>query len=290
MIGDFIGTVIYMKFKGDSMKKKLFSKASFFVGLAFHSAFGAEVDIHKIFNGLTNTFDTLSAKNGLLADLDTVLNNAVKFQAFSDCQARSLQTGLPYRLITRTIKKAGQQDIKISCADYSVPLESIKFMLNVINNKVIGSSANPGLFSSIVQILEGAGKDVESIQSTVKEIQLLLNAFEEVIDWLQKSLKVDPAAKAATLVAEDVGKEGDKNHIGYIPAVETQNYYQILEISSEATLAEIKKSYRKLALKYHPDKNPAKEAEEKFKEIALAYATLSDAPTRKAYDTAIKTK
>jgi len=273
------------------MKKRLLFGALLFIGLAFPSVFAADVDVYKIFDGLTNVFDSLSAKNGLLADLDTVLNNAVKFQAFSTCQARSLQMRKPYRLITPTIKIKGQEDIKISCADYSVPLESIKFMLDLINNKVIGSPTKPGLFSSVVQILEGSGiKDVEGIKSIVKEIQLLLNAFEEVIDWLQKSLKVDPAAKAVTMVTEDVEKEKDKDHIGYIPAVETQSYYQILELKPEATLAEIKKAYRRLALKYHPDKNPAKEAEEKFKEIALAYATLSDAPTRKAYDAAIKTK
>ena len=54
-----------------------------------------------------------------------------------------------------------------------------------------------------------------------------------------------------------------------------KNYYDILEVSKTATADEIKKSYRKLARKYHPDVNPGdKEAENKFKELSEAYAVL----------------
>jgi curved DNA-binding protein len=62
-------------------------------------------------------------------------------------------------------------------------------------------------------------------------------------------------------------------------------YYKILGLEKTASADEIKKAYRKLALKYHPDKNPGnKEAETKFKEINEAYAVLSDEKKRKEYD------
>lgn len=65
----------------------------------------------------------------------------------------------------------------------------------------------------------------------------------------------------------------------------TRDYYEILEVTKGASQDEIKKAYRKLAVKYHPDKNPgSKEAEDKFKEITEAYAVLSDVEKRKMYD------
>lgn len=65
-----------------------------------------------------------------------------------------------------------------------------------------------------------------------------------------------------------------------------KDYYDILGISKNASEDEIKKAYRKLAMKYHPDhSNGSKENEEKFKEISEAYAVLSDPEKRKQYDT-----
>jgi len=65
----------------------------------------------------------------------------------------------------------------------------------------------------------------------------------------------------------------------------SKSYYDILGVKKDATQGEIKAAYRKIAVKYHPDKNPGnKEAEEKFKEAAEAYSVLSDESKRKEYD------
>lgn len=64
-----------------------------------------------------------------------------------------------------------------------------------------------------------------------------------------------------------------------------RDYYEILNVSRESSGEEIKQSYRRLAIEYHPDKNPGDtEAEEKFKELSEAYSVLSDDDRRKMYD------
>src|SRR5450432_2081741 len=64
-----------------------------------------------------------------------------------------------------------------------------------------------------------------------------------------------------------------------------RDYYEILGITKSSSADEIKKSYRKVAMQYHPDRNPGdKAAEEKFKESAEAYEVLSDADKRAQYD------
>ena len=63
-----------------------------------------------------------------------------------------------------------------------------------------------------------------------------------------------------------------------------KDYYKILNVARSASSADIKRAYRKLSLKYHPDKNSSPDAAEKFAEIASAYDVLSDPDKRKLYN------
>ena len=68
-------------------------------------------------------------------------------------------------------------------------------------------------------------------------------------------------------------------------AATKRDYYEVLAVAREASGEEVKRAYRKLAVKFHPDKNPNDpHAEEKFKELGEAYDVLMDADKRAAYD------
>ena len=69
---------------------------------------------------------------------------------------------------------------------------------------------------------------------------------------------------------------------------ETKNFYEVLGVNENASESEIKKAYRTLSLKYHPDRNPSPEASEIMKNLSEAYSTLSDAEERKKYDLSLK--
>ena len=63
-----------------------------------------------------------------------------------------------------------------------------------------------------------------------------------------------------------------------------RDYYEVLGVSRSADAQELKKAYRKLAMEYHPDRNPSADAAEKFKEINQAYEVLTDDQKRALYD------
>lgn len=67
-------------------------------------------------------------------------------------------------------------------------------------------------------------------------------------------------------------------------ALAAEDYYKTLGVNRKATAAELKKAYRKLSLKYHPDKNSSPDAQDKFAALSVAYDTLSDDEKRKAYN------
>ena len=67
-------------------------------------------------------------------------------------------------------------------------------------------------------------------------------------------------------------------------AAAQRDYYEVLGVTKAASPDELKKAYRKLAMQYHPDRNPSAEAPDQFKEINRAYEVLSDTDLRARYD------
>ncbi|MDD1736466.1 MAG: DnaJ domain-containing protein, partial [Methanothrix sp.] len=65
---------------------------------------------------------------------------------------------------------------------------------------------------------------------------------------------------------------------------EKRDYYEVLGVPKDSSEKDLKGAYRKLAMKYHPDRSEEPDAEEKFKELSEAYAVLSDPEKRKKYD------
>lgn len=113
---------------------------------------------------------------------------------------------------------------------------------------------------------------------------MALKMFEEAKYDFQKVKETEPTTPDITRILEDAKKEEK--------ASKKRDYYKILEVSTSATEPEIKKAYKKLAVKWHPDKNNESEeshklAEKNFRDINDAYTVLSDAKKKQMYDSGV---
>lgn len=122
--------------------------------------------------------------------------------------------------------------------------------------------------------------DSESAASNLllAEAKLLNELFEEAIDLFRKVLEQDENSKEA--------RNGLQQAERLLKRSKEEDYYKVLQVSRSASSREIKKAYHRLAVEYHPDKNPddREGAEAKFKAVAAAYEVLSDEDKRAKYD------
>jgi predicted RND superfamily exporter protein len=133
-----------------------------------------------------------------------------------------------------------------------------------------------------VSILESKHPEVEeflkSLKQDVIERQYLFENIQEISDisdMLHFIQDIKNDADAASQIQEDIAED---------EMASDKTWYEYLEISKEASLEEIKKAYRTLAKKYHPDLNPDPMAGEMFRKISEAYQILSCSQKRKEYD------
>ena len=112
------------------------------------------------------------------------------------------------------------------------------------------------------------------IACSIDILQAMFLFKQRIYQWWEQGYIVGDMSEASFCKFKVVTKLSTK-----------RDYYEVLGVDKNADEQAIKKAYRKLAMKYHPDRNPDnKEAEEKFKEVNEAYEVLSDATKRQNYD------
>jgi hypothetical protein len=186
-----------IKLERVNMKKiclSILSLLMFSVAVNQVQAFGPD-DINKIFKDLLGLIETMAdPKTGILAHIDEVLGNAVKLKAFSACPGYSKQLKKPFKELPEIKTKYGN----VKCTDYSIPLSAVQSILNLIDQKLIGSTSKPGVMYTVLNILNTAGlKGVDKVQNVVNDISKILGAVTKLLDGLKSTLQVKGDEKVA---------------------------------------------------------------------------------------------
>ena len=167
------------------------------------------------------------------------------------------------------------------------------------NRAKVSEADAAAIDTALAEVKKSLEGDMEQMDAAVINagIEKLTTATHKLAEAMYKNASSPDAGAGSPPPppSDDKGKDGvidaefvdvdDKKQKGNVPEPPKHEYYETLGVSKKATAAEIKKSYRRLARKYHPDVNPNdRSAEERFKRVQEAYDILGDAKKKQIYD------
>ena len=204
----------------------------------------------------------------------------------------------------RRLEKERKEEVAAikSRRNYSFLAFDLLFMLYVFLSLALWNEKT----KDIADIKRFIGNQFRSLISSINElfgsiVLYIKGIFTRISNWIFGNQHSESDTKEESLGSENDQKSGSKKYQNKRRSGSKKNqnkrsskrtksnkakksYYEILGISTNASQADIKKAYQRLAMKYHPDRNKAKNASEKFKEIQKAFQTLNDPNERSKYD------